>query len=192
MIYLVSNPFCPYCYGNDRTLEKELPNLDDNDITILPMNLTPDMQEFDDKMYETYRNMFEKEATSYLNSIGLYDAKYYKKENIVPSKNVFLTYYFLREHNLGLKFYHEVTKRFYESDFNYNDIDSLSAIVVSYGVDKEEYLEAIIDPQYETMYLENMSLVDDADIDTVPTYVIDNEVYGGIKKAIAKIKATSL
>ncbi|MEG0283257.1 MAG: hypothetical protein RR601_00510, partial [Erysipelotrichales bacterium] len=141
MIGLITNPFCPYCYGNDRTLEKEIPTLSDEDIMLMPMDLTPDVQEFDDKLYARYHKMFNDEALPYLHKKGLMNAKYYKQENIAPSKLVFLSYYVLREFNKGLDFYHEVTKRFYETDFYYGDKENLAKIVEFLGVDKEVYFK---------------------------------------------------
>ncbi|MEG0364462.1 MAG: DsbA family protein [Erysipelotrichales bacterium] len=188
MIGLITNPFCPYCYGNDRTLEKEIPTLSDEDIMLMPMDLTPDVQEFDDKLYARYHKMFNDEALPYLHKKGLMNAKYYKQENIAPSKLVFLSYYVLREFNKGLDFYHEVTKRFYETDFYYGDKENLAKIVEFLGVDKEVYFKMLEDKKFESMFEEYQDLVEDSMIDTVPCYVIDGEVYFSITKGVAELK----
>ncbi|MEG0686969.1 MAG: DsbA family protein [Erysipelotrichales bacterium] len=190
MIGLITNPFCPYCYGNDRTLEKEIPNLSDEDIMLMPMDLTPDVQEFDDKLYDRYHKIFDNEAIPYLHKKGLMSAKYYKQENIAPSKLVFLSYYVLRDFNKGIQFYHEVTKRFYEGDFNYGKKENLAQIVVELGVDKDEYYKMLEDKKYELLFEEYQDLVEDSMIDTVPCYVIDGEVFFSITDGIKELKKT--
>ena len=188
MYYLVTNPACPYCYGNDRIIERELPNLNDNDIMLLPYTLTADIQEFDNKLYETYKNSFINETIPYLKTLNITLPSFYKKENISPSRLVFITYYYLREKNLGLKFYHEITKRFFQTDFNYGNIDEIAAIVSELGLNKEVYLAALNNPLYEQQYLDNLQQIDELDIESVPAYIIDNEILLGIFKGIAKIK----
>lgn len=189
MNYLVTNPFCPYCYGNDRTLEKELPDLNDDDIMLLPYTMTPDLQEFDDKLYDGYRKSFENEALPYLKKIEVPLPKFYKKENISPSRLVFITYYFLRDYNLGLQFYHEITKKFYQEDFNYSNVDNLSKLVEDLGVNKKEYLKALDNPVYEQEYEDNLEQVDEFDLESVPAYIIDDELLMGVRKGVEKIKA---
>ncbi|MDL2211306.1 DsbA family protein [Erysipelotrichaceae bacterium OttesenSCG-928-M19] len=189
MNYLITNPFCPYCYGNDRVLERELPNLTDEDLMLLPYTLTPDVQEFDDRLYNGYLKAFNNDTLPYLETLDIPLPKYYKKENISPSKLVFITYYYLREKKLGLKFYHEVTREFFQNDLNYSDIEQLSKIVENLGIKKEDYLQALENPIYEQQYLNNLEDIDDMDIESVPSYIIDDEILVGIKKGITKIKS---
>ncbi|MDR1781874.1 MAG: hypothetical protein LBR40_02630 [Bacilli bacterium] len=186
MNYLITNPACPYCYANVMMMEKELKNLDDNDLYLLPYTLTPDVQEYDDKLYQTTKDNFENNVLEELSKYDIKQPKFYLKENIGSSKLVFMTYYYLREYNLGLKFYHEITKLFYLDDFNYSNINNLTNIIEKLGLNKDDYLNKI--NNYEAIYLDELNKVDDYEIESVPAYIIDNEIYYGINKPINILK----
>lgn len=191
MIYLAVSPFCPYCYANDRLLEQKVPTLDDKDIMLIPHLLTPDLVDYDEKLYESAIKSYEKNALPYLQKLGLNNTKPYKYENVHTSKNVFLSYYYLREFNLGLPFYHEVTKAFWESDFDFSDIDLLATIIAKFDLNIDDYKQHFDDLAYQEMYDQYVEMHDDYDVETVPTYIFEDEMIAGAGSAIDKVKAVT-
>ncbi|WP_423363646.1 DsbA family protein [Mycoplasma sp. P36-A1] len=188
MIYLAVSPFCPYCYANDRILEQEIPTLDDNDITIIPHLLTPDLVDYDEILYNSAISAYKKHALPYLEKKNLFNSKPYKYENVLTSKLVFLSYYYLREFNLGLQFYHEVTRRFWESDFNFGILENLALIVKDFGLNVDDYKIHYDDLAYQEQYDKYLQMHDDYDVDTVPTYIFEDEMIAGAGSAIKKVK----
>ena len=187
MFYLVTNPFCPYCYINDRELEKEFLELNDLDILLLPMNLEPDLNKFNLELYHHYKISFENELLPYFKKQN-YQAKYFRYECVGSSKLVFLTYYFLREFSLGLKFYQEISRKFYETNFDYSDVANLLPIVTSYGISQKNYLDALKDERFEKIYNENLEFVEKLNFEVVPSYYIDKTIYKDYQKAFELLR----
>lgn len=173
MLQLITNPLCPYCYANDRVLEKIAPNLDDHDIFIMPYEIHSKEEDIN------YYKQLKKSFSDILDDLKTFDIelpKLYKSENISSSDLIYNTYYYLREFNLGLKFYLEATKRFYQSSLNYNDLDQLGDIVEELGHSKLQYLRSIKSQAYEIMRKENLAIVKQKEIEGAPTFLFEDEI----------------
>lgn len=189
MNYLVTNPFWPYCYGNERILERELPNLSDNDIEIMPMLLTPDVQDFDQETYDFYKENFEKKTIPYLKTLDIDLPVFPDKEKIGKSYNLFCIYEALKKEGLGYKFYSTAARKFFMNELNLNDSNELIKIATDLGANKNLVTSAIDNYDYIKILNEKLSIVDNTyHIQSVPSYVVNNQVYPGIQIGIQKIK----
>lgn len=187
MNYLATNPFCPYCYVNDRVFEDNLPDFDDSKLMLIPMLLANEAT-FSKSEYLFYQERFEKDTLLYAKQMNQTKLKFFKLENVGPSKLVFKSYYYLRQYGLGLKFYHEVSRRFYESDFNFSEIEQLATIVKLLNGDVAAYYQAMQDEKYEDLYIDYLKMTDDYNIQVVPSYYIEGNVYSDIIKSISFLK----
>lgn len=173
MLTLITNPLSPYCYANDRVLEKIAPTLDDHDIFIMPYEIHPNDEEV------TYYQQLKESFPDILDDLKSYEIdlpKLYKSENISSSDLVYNTYYYLREFNLGLKFYQEVTKRFFQSSLNYNNLDQLGDIIEELGHSKLQYLRSIKSQAYEIMRTENLMIIKEKEIEGAPTFMLEDKI----------------
>lgn len=182
----------PYCYIGLGLVEKLKKDGISFDLDWVPFELDPNAPQEGMDLYEVYPKEYVDKAIDMLSKMGKdYGISYNNKNGKFNTRKAHLGGYYALEKGKYDEYARAVFKAYFEDSLNVSHNEVLSKIAENIGLDKVDMLEAIDSGKYDEKLKAAVNLAFESDIQSVPTFIINNKYkmsgirsYDDFKKAI--------